>query len=202
MAGEVWTSSRFAHGREEQCALNNAKPVYRPPSSPARRAGEEEGRCVKAQVHTKSLRARGRLGARMTRELRVISLPHRPIPARFFLLLGTCPGRQPVQRNAWNDPSLVPLCGQSPLGAGEALLNRIVLRDCGKGLQVVVLAAKYRYQQNFSQKCHHRWCSKGRTRRAQELQRLSQSPKQLQKSKRGPKAVASLQKTSRTTTRT
>ena len=62
-AGDVWRLSRLAHGREEQCARNNAQPVYRPPSSPARRAGEEEGRCVKAQVHSKSLRARGRLGA-------------------------------------------------------------------------------------------------------------------------------------------
>ena len=39
-----------------------------------------------------------------------------------------------------------------PLGDGRGLVNRIVLRDCGKGLQVVVLAAKHRYQQSFSQK--------------------------------------------------
>ena len=168
-------------------------------SAPGRRRGGKV--CQSAGTHEVFAGPRAAGGAYDTRAPSDL-FAHRPIPARFFLLLGTCPGRQPVQRNAWNDPSLVPLCGQSPLGAGEALLNRIVLRDCGKGLQVGVLAAKHRYQQNFSQKCHHRWCSKGRTRRAQELQRLSQSPKQLQKSKRGPKAVASLQKTSRTTTRT
>ena len=69
MAGDVWTSSRLAHGREEQCALNDAKPVYRPQSSSARPAGALGEGWVKAQVLTKSLRVRGRLGARMTRAM-------------------------------------------------------------------------------------------------------------------------------------
>ena len=39
-----------------------------------------------------------------------------------------------------------------PLGDGRGLVNRIVLRDCGKGLQVLVLAATSTYQQSLLQK--------------------------------------------------
>ena len=38
------------------------------------------------------------------------------------------------------------------LGDGRGLVNRIVLRDCGKGLQNTRPVAKHRYQQSFSQK--------------------------------------------------
>ena len=88
MAGDVWISSRFAHGREEQCARNVCQPVHRPQSSPARRAGAQEGRWVKAQVLTVLLRARGWLGgAYDTQSQSVIShtgqYPHEP---KFMLL--------------------------------------------------------------------------------------------------------------------
>ena len=62
MAGDVWTASRLAHSREEQCALIHAQPVYRPQSSSARPAGALGGRVSKALVLTVFLRVRGWLG--------------------------------------------------------------------------------------------------------------------------------------------
>ena len=76
MAGDVWRLSRFAHGREEQCALNVCQPVHRPQSSSARPAGALGEGWVKAQVLTKSLRVRGWMGgAYDTQSQSVISPP-------------------------------------------------------------------------------------------------------------------------------